>query len=90
MLNKEEKEQLKKDWLTMGKKQLIDKYQIKSTTLYHFVKENGLPLKRSKNLTPEQREYILAHKDKPYAEIARDLGITYGMVARLFKKKKPT
>jgi len=90
MLNKKDQARLARDWETMSRESLMDKYDLSGNMVDMYVKKFGLKAKKRKKTTLDQRYYILDNSTKPYSELAKELGITYAMVANVLKKKPKT
>jgi hypothetical protein len=87
MLNKKDQARLARDWKTMSRKALKDKYDLSGNMIDTYVKKFGLKAKKRKKITLEQKYYILDNPTVSYAKLAEELGISYAMVASILRKK---
>lgn len=90
MLNKRDQARLARDWNTMSREDLIYKYGLSGNMIDRYVKKFGLKAKKRKKITLEQKYYILDNPKVPYSQLAKELGISYAMVASILRKKPKT
>ena len=87
MLNRSQKKELKEDYYFMSMDDLVEKHKISIYDLRNFARAEGLKSKAHAKLTEEQRQYIIDNPLKDYSVLAKELDITYAMVARILKRR---